>query len=113
MDYTQQAQLLKAMAHPTRLEILDILRRGEECVCHMEAALGKRQSYISQQLMTLRDAGLVDSRRDGLNVFYFLCAPDALLPLLDAVLGPLDDAARRPVPGCMCPHCAPVTVASN
>lgn len=62
MDYTQPARWLKAMAHPTRLEILDILRRGEECVCHTEAALGRRQSYISQQLMALRDAGLVGSR---------------------------------------------------
>jgi ArsR family transcriptional regulator len=94
-----------------RLQILDILRRGEECVCHMEAVLHKRQAYISQQLMTLRDAGLVDTRKDGLNVFYYLAAPESTRPLLDAALGPLDaDTGRHRPDGCPCPHCATETV---
>jgi DNA-binding transcriptional ArsR family regulator len=57
--YTDAAVRFKALAHPVRLQILDMLRSGEVCVCHMEAVLGKRQAYISQQLMVLRDAGLV------------------------------------------------------
>ncbi|MBN1284315.1 MAG: winged helix-turn-helix transcriptional regulator [Anaerolineae bacterium] len=112
-DYAEQAQLFKALAHPVRLQILDILRRGAECVCHMEAVLKKRQAYISQQLMTLRDAGLVDSRKDGLNVFYFLVDPDALLPLLEIALGPLEDASRHQLRECVCPHCEAVVVAQN
>ncbi|MBN1284625.1 MAG: winged helix-turn-helix transcriptional regulator [Anaerolineae bacterium] len=108
--YTKQAQLFRCLAHPVRLQILDILRRGEECVCHMEAVLGRRQSYISQQLMILRDAGLVDSRRDGLNVFYCLAAPETITPLLDVALGPLGQAGRHNPAGCPCPHCAPVSV---
>lgn len=69
------ADLFKAMAHPARLQILSMLRQGEICVCHIENALGKRQPYISQQLMVLRDAGLVESRKDGLQVYYRLANP--------------------------------------
>ena len=61
MDYDEATIRLKAMAHPVRLQILDMLRGGDEvCVCHMEAALRRRQAYISQQLMVLRDANLVE-----------------------------------------------------
>jgi DNA-binding transcriptional ArsR family regulator len=66
-SYDDLAARFKALAHPVRLQILDMLRRGEACVCHMETALDKRQAYISQQLMVLRDAGLVDARKDGLQ----------------------------------------------
>ncbi|MGD8604190.1 MAG: metalloregulator ArsR/SmtB family transcription factor, partial [Anaerolineales bacterium] len=45
---------------------------GEACVCHMEARLNQRQAYISQHLAKLREVGLVEDRRDGLNVFYAL-----------------------------------------
>ena len=68
--YQAQADLCRALNHPVRLAILDILRDGEQCVCHMEAILGLRQAYISQHLILLRDAGMVEDRRDGWNVFY-------------------------------------------
>ncbi len=68
--YGVQAGLLKAIAHPVRLQILDALRDGEQCVCDLEATLGLRQAYISQQLMTLRRAGLVTDRKEGLRVYY-------------------------------------------
>ncbi len=64
---------MKALAHPARLQIMEVLRRdGECCVCHLENILGQRQAYISQQLSRLREAGLVVDRREGLNVFYSL-----------------------------------------
>jgi ArsR family transcriptional regulator len=80
--YAWIAQMFKALAHPARLQILEVLREeGEACVCHMEARLNQRQAYISQQLAKLREAGLVEDRREGLNVFYALAIPgvDALL----------------------------------
>jgi ArsR family transcriptional regulator len=62
---------MKALAHPTRLQILEVIyAEGESCVCHLEARLGQRQAYISQQLAKLRQAGLVVDRREGLNVYY-------------------------------------------
>ena len=67
--YDQQTQLFKLLTHPVRLAILEILRVGEHCVCHMEAHLGYRQAYISQQVAVLREAGLIRDRRDGWNIF--------------------------------------------
>ena len=103
--YTEATVRFKALAHPVRLQILDMLRSGEVCVCHMETALGKRQAYISQQLMVLRDAGLVESRKDGLSVFYRLI-DDVVLDLLEAALGPVEDNAPDILETCPCPHCA-------
>src|SRR5512141_2171123 len=68
--FEPQAKLFKVLMHPGRLAILTILREDEACVCHMEALLGFRQAYISQQLSVLREAGLVEDRRDGWNIFY-------------------------------------------
>jgi DNA-binding transcriptional ArsR family regulator len=59
--------LFKAFSHPARLAILEELRKGEHCVCHLEALLEARQSYVSQQLAVLREAGLISDRRDGLE----------------------------------------------
>ena len=67
--YQELAKITKAIAHPTRLRILEILGQGEACVCHMTHLLGQRQPYISQQLMTLREAGLVRDRKDGVMVY--------------------------------------------
>jgi ArsR family transcriptional regulator len=81
----QAGALFKALMHPARLAILQILRNGEQCVCHIEALLGLRQAYISQQLMVLRQAGLVTDRRDGWNIFYRVTRPE-LYTVLDAAL---------------------------
>ena len=82
--YQTQAQLFKVLMHPTRLAILDELRHGEQCVCHMEAKFGLRQAYISQHLMVLRDAGLVTDRRDGWNIYYQVNKPD-IFQVIDAM----------------------------
>ncbi len=106
--YTSQAKLFKALMHPVRLAILDILRESEECVCHMEATLGYRQAYISQHLMVLREAGLVDDRRDGWNIFYRVVKPE-VYTVVDAarrMLGmPLSSSRPHPPDSCPCPHC--------
>ena len=104
-DYQEKAGWFQALSHPVRLQILDILRGGEECVCHIQSALGKRQAYVSQQLMVLRDAGLVRDRKEGLYVFYRLGDP-LVAKVLDVVLGP-----PRPRLSCgenACPRCQPV-----
>jgi DNA-binding transcriptional ArsR family regulator len=103
-SYDHLAGRFKALAHPVRLQILDMLRGGEACVCHMETALDRRQAYISQQLMVLRDAGLVDARKDGLQVFYCL-ADDITAALLDAIFGPVEEDRQTRLEGCPCPHC--------
>lgn len=80
--YRNVAALMKALAHPVRLQILEVLEEeGESCVCHLESRLHQRQAYISQQLGRLRQAGLVEDRREGLHVYYAL-AQGAVSPLL-------------------------------
>jgi len=108
------ASLFRALMHPTRLAILEILRSGEECVCHMEATLGLRQAYISQQLAVLRQVGLVSVRRDGWNIFYKVTRPEvfavidaawAMLPARDQKH--LAAQAIAPKAGkCPCPKCS-------
>jgi ArsR family transcriptional regulator len=58
------AFLLRVLGQPERLSILLLIGKGEACVCHLEAALGLRQAYISQHLMALREANIVIARRN-------------------------------------------------
>jgi len=108
-EYETQSDLLKTLAHSTRLAILDILRDGEQCVCHMEAMLGMRQAYISQQLMILKQAGLVEARRDGLNLYYHIIKPEVftVLDALKTTVGISTKPSRQNhrSPDCSCPKC--------
>jgi ArsR family transcriptional regulator len=103
----RQSELFKTLSHPARLRILEILRGGEECVCHMEATLGYRQAYLSQQLAVLRDAGIVEDRRDGWNIYYHVILPDiyAVLDAANLLAGESVPAQRQNTPGCPCPKC--------
>lgn len=113
--YIAAAELAKVLGHPVRLRILDILARQEACVCHLATILHKRQAYVSQQLMRLREAGLVTDRREGVMVSYQLAEPAAqgvLAILRDVVRRREGDAVFAPVPepplaGCPCPRCQP------
>lgn len=106
--------LLKVLGQPFRLQLLQALGDGEACVCHLERLLGKRQAYISQHLMALREAGLVAARRRGKYIFYRLKTP-AVLELvwgaaeLAGVQRPVSDAAAHlvTISACDCPRCAP------
>jgi DNA-binding transcriptional ArsR family regulator len=80
----QIASLLTAIAAPQRIAILLAIGTGEACVCHLEAKLGYRQAYISQHLMALRQAGLLDSRREGKYIFYRLAKPEVTLLIQQA-----------------------------
>jgi len=64
------AEVLKAMADPTRLKILHSLQGEERCVSDILEIVGGSQANVSKHLSVLKRAGLVDSRRDALNVFY-------------------------------------------
>jgi DNA-binding transcriptional ArsR family regulator len=104
-----QAQLFKVLSHPSRVAILNILRDGEHCVCHIEAYLGYRQSYISQQLAILREAGLIQDRRDGWNIYYRVVQPQ-IYGILDSASSIFGGEGGTSTPGphtkCPCPHCA-------
>jgi len=103
-----EAGLLKALAHPVRLALLEALSRSEEeCVCHLAYVLKRPQPYVSKQLAELHKAGLVIDRREGQRTFYRLAEPRVLV-LLDAVLawsGRVRAPGRRNLLGCPCPRC--------
>lgn len=69
------AELLKALAHPRRLEIIHLLREHELPVSDIHTMLDLPQANISQHLMVLRDAGAVTTRREGKQVYYSLTSP--------------------------------------
>lgn len=107
------AELLDTLGQPERLKILLAIGQQEACVCHLEAALGLRQAYISQHLMALRQAGLVTARRDGRNIYYRLEEPALLAFIRQAgVQAGLSQAqmSQAQIPSipanCPCPHCA-------
>ena len=68
-------QLFKALADETRLRILNLVAHQELCVCHIVEALGMGQSKVSRHLAHLRNAGLVNDRREGLWMYYSLAEP--------------------------------------
>ena len=64
------AEVLKAVAHPIRLKIVDLLQDEEMCVGDIVKALGGKQSITSQQLNMMKDKGVLSCRREGAKVFY-------------------------------------------
>lgn len=81
-----KAELFKALAHPTRIRILELLRDGEKRVSQLQVALAVEGSSVSQQLAILRMKNLVDTRRVGNLIYYRLRDPQ---------VNDLLDAARR------------------
>jgi len=73
--YTLQADLCKALAHPLRLEVLDLLSKREHTVEELTKLTGAGQSNLSQHLAALRQQKLVVPRREGVNVYYGLSNP--------------------------------------
>jgi ArsR family transcriptional regulator len=74
-----QAEVLKTLASPRRLEILHELARGPIEVGRLAEAIGASQPNVSQHLATLRAVGLVDAERDGREVRYRLADPDVMV----------------------------------
>ncbi len=101
-EYQSVADVLQILSHPVRLQIVDVLRSGEACVCHLQTLLDRPQPYVSQQLGKLREADLVADRREGLYVYYSL-GNSRVEELLQAMLGAPQERGR--VDGCECPEC--------
>jgi ArsR family transcriptional regulator len=76
-DREQAQRWFHALSDETRLQLLELLRDGEQCVCDLTGALDAAQSRLSFHLKTLKDAGLVTDRRQGRWVYYAL-NPEAL-----------------------------------
>jgi DNA-binding transcriptional ArsR family regulator len=71
--YEARARIIKAMAHPTRLFIVDQLaREGERCVCELTEMVGSDMSTVSRHLAMLKEAGIIEDEKRGAQVYYSL-----------------------------------------
>ncbi|MBN2500805.1 MAG: helix-turn-helix transcriptional regulator [Anaerolineales bacterium] len=106
------SDIFSVLGNPFRVKLLYAIGKGEACVCHLEAMLKKRQAYISQHLMVLRDAGILDTRRDGKYIFYRV-VDKSIFDLIETVAQmfgiPADQIPEVAKPGthanCACPSC--------
>jgi len=96
--YEARARIIKAMAHPTRLFIVDELARaGEKCVCELTEMIGADMSTVSKHLALLKGAGIVEDEKRGSMVFYQLrvkCILD-FFECVESVLQCNADAQRK------------------
>ncbi len=83
--YEARARVIKAMAHPTRLFVVDELsRHGEHCVWELTRMVGADMSTVSRHLAILTGAGLVEHEKRGMQVYYRVCA-GCIMDFLDCV----------------------------
>lgn len=78
------ADILKSMAHPARIKIIQLLAPGERCVCELAEEIDIEQSNLSQHLNVLKKQGLISARKEGTRVLYRLLYP-TVLDVLSAV----------------------------
>src|SRR5207302_6532831 len=112
--YSLFARIGKALSNPNRLEILELLAQGERTVDSLATEIGESLANTSQHLQALRQAALVDSRKEGLFVFYRLSDPSVftLSTAVRTVAEPQLAALERPVrePFAVPPHAGPVAL---
>ena len=70
-----KADIIKALAHPTRLALVEALERGERCVCELAEMVDVERTSVSKHLVILKNAGIISSTKRGLSVYYRLEVP--------------------------------------
>ena len=89
----RRVEVIKALAHPSRMLIAETLMSGEKCVCDLQALVGADMSTVSKHLTLMRKAGVLACEKRGLNIYYRLACPclgsflrcvDELAPEADA-----------------------------
>jgi DNA-binding transcriptional ArsR family regulator len=73
--YQAKAEFFKALAHPARIRVLELLSQGEQSVSQMLPEVGIESAHLSQQLSVLRKMNLVVTRKEGSTVYYSLVSP--------------------------------------
>ena len=91
---SKKAELVKAIAHPLRIAIVELLRQGECCVCDIAVHLGAERSNVSRHLSVMVAAGLLTHRKQGLKMLYSLKTP-CVNDFLDCVTACLKQQVRE------------------
>lgn len=89
-----RARIIKALAHPTRLFIVEELARGERCVCELTAMIGADISTVSKHLANLKAVGIIHDEKRGAQVFYTLHAP-CVLKFMTCIESVISTAAKE------------------
>lgn len=92
--YAARAEVLKALAHPARLLVVDELACGERCVCELQEMIGSDMSTVSRHLAVLKSAGLITDRKKGLNIYYSLTMP-CILRFMDCITSMLEQRLKE------------------
>jgi ArsR family transcriptional regulator len=92
--YEARARIIKAMAHPTRLFLVDQLAKGEKCVCELTEMVGADTSTVSKHLSLLKNAGIVQDTKRGLMVYYKLRTP-CVLKMFTCIEGVMKSKAKE------------------
>lgn len=79
-----KAEVLKALAQPTRLKILECLREGERCICEIVPAINGEQSNISRHISVMQKSHLISTRKDGVKVMVKVRDPE-IFQILDRI----------------------------
>lgn len=90
--YQVRAKVMKALAHPARLLIVDQIAEQEKCVCELTQMIGADMSTVSKHLSVLKEAGIVSDEKRGLQVFYRLRVP-CVLDIFGCIEGVLNSTA--------------------
>ena len=89
-----KAEVLKALAHPTRLMMVEVLARGEKCVCELNELFEADHSTVSKHLAILKQAGLVSDRKDGLKVYYRLEC-NCIIDFINCITNVISSRAKK------------------
>lgn len=90
----RKAALIKAVAHPLRVAMIDYLKDGEQCVCDIATHVGAERSNVSRHLGLMQRAGVLRSRKDGLQVYYELRTP-CILNFLNCAMQALEQNVKE------------------
>lgn len=100
MVFERQAQICKAFASPVRLQILDIVSKGECGAAELQETLSISKANLSQHMAVLKSAGVISTRRDGKQMYYLLTLPEVkqACQLIRKVLYAQVEGARKMLP---------------
>lgn len=92
--YEKQARIAQAIGHPLRLQIIDFLKDGPQCVCDIAKHIKAERSNVSRHLSIMVNAGILECRKQGLNVIYNLKCP-CILDFFSCISGVLKEQAKE------------------
>ncbi len=92
--FERQAEIVKSIAHPLRIAILDFLKDGEQCVCDISEHVNSERSNVSRHLSVMVNAGVLGYRKEGLKVIYHLKTP-CILEFFSCVTGVLKQQVKE------------------